>query len=381
MPSELLLSGRMTTATDIYSFGLMMWELLTSQPVFEEGMSIGQMFYMIAYQNWRPTVPADCPPGYAHLMKACWNQDPEQRPKVQQLLRSLQKLYVAEKQRIVAAKTAVGSSQRSSMESARPAGQSPRPAAATPAPTPAPAAALAATAAATAAAAAAVRPPVHSTAAAPAPATQPSAAADWARAAAVAASARAAFGNEVTQQWQGHQEQRGQKTPDRTSFESTGSDRYQNAASAASEPSLLVGGLPPWDYPGQLSQVPATADAAAAAVPVAAAAKPSLATDGNDNSSTPLRGSPAAAAAAAPALAHRCCCHARAVHCQPQEPVQGPQCHAPLQCDSRPQVRRKPHHVLQCRHPAAATAAAAAGACRRQRQALLGFHFLALFAY
>ncbi|WIA11808.1 hypothetical protein OEZ85_011900 [Tetradesmus obliquus] len=102
MPSELLLTGRMTTATDVYSFGLMMWELFTSQRVFEEGLSIGQIFYMIAYQNWRPTVPANCPPGYAELMTACWHQDPEQRPTVPQLLRSLQKLYVAEKQRLAA---------------------------------------------------------------------------------------------------------------------------------------------------------------------------------------------------------------------------------------------------------------------------------------
>ncbi|WIA31940.1 hypothetical protein OEZ86_002799 [Tetradesmus obliquus] len=102
MPSELLLTGRMTTATDVYSFGLMMWELITSQRVFEEGLSIGQIFYMIAYQNWRPTVPANCPPGYAELMTACWHQDPEQRPTVPVLLRSLQKLYVAEKQRLAA---------------------------------------------------------------------------------------------------------------------------------------------------------------------------------------------------------------------------------------------------------------------------------------
>jgi hypothetical protein len=34
MPSELLLTGRMTTATDIYSFGLMSeWLLLALAPV------------------------------------------------------------------------------------------------------------------------------------------------------------------------------------------------------------------------------------------------------------------------------------------------------------------------------------------------------------
>jgi hypothetical protein len=35
-------------------------------------------------------------------MTACWHQDPEQRPNVQQLLISLQKLHVAEKQRLAA---------------------------------------------------------------------------------------------------------------------------------------------------------------------------------------------------------------------------------------------------------------------------------------
>ncbi|KAF6265892.1 hypothetical protein COO60DRAFT_768059 [Scenedesmus sp. NREL 46B-D3] len=123
MPSELLLTGRMTTATDIYSFGLMMWELFTSQRVFEEGLSIGQIFYMIAYQNWRPTVPANCPPGYTQIMTACWHQDPEQRPTVQQLLRSLQKLYVAEKQRLAAGRQqgvpAAAGPVRISMESDR----------------------------------------------------------------------------------------------------------------------------------------------------------------------------------------------------------------------------------------------------------------------
>ena len=58
----------------------------------DEGLSIGQMFYMIAYQDWRPEVPPDCPPGYVELMTSCWHEDPEQRPTAQQLLKRLQKL-------------------------------------------------------------------------------------------------------------------------------------------------------------------------------------------------------------------------------------------------------------------------------------------------
>jgi hypothetical protein len=105
----------------------------------EEGLSIGQMFYMIAYENWRPHIPEHCPHGYADLMAACWHEDPEQRPTAQQLLRRLQRLYVQAKQEFLAAKAssdqqekqtqaprAAGSSrQRSSQVAAAAAGSSP----------------------------------------------------------------------------------------------------------------------------------------------------------------------------------------------------------------------------------------------------------------
>jgi len=86
------------------------WELFTGQPVMEEGLSIGQMFYMIAYEGWRPQLPEDCPPGYADLMTACWHEDPEQRPTGQQLLRRLQKMYVQAKQQFLT--TRAGTSQQ-----------------------------------------------------------------------------------------------------------------------------------------------------------------------------------------------------------------------------------------------------------------------------
>jgi hypothetical protein len=112
---------------------LAVWELYTSSRVFDEGLSIGQMFYMIAYQNWRPLIPDNCPLGFVELMTACWHEDPEQRPTAQQLLKRLQKLYVQAKQELsarkqeeqaaadagaaAAAKVLSGSSARASLES------------------------------------------------------------------------------------------------------------------------------------------------------------------------------------------------------------------------------------------------------------------------
>jgi hypothetical protein len=74
----------------------------------DESLSIGQMFYMIAYESWRPKIPDNCPPAFAELMTACWHEDPEQRPTAQQLLRRMQKLYVQAKQQFAAASAAGG---------------------------------------------------------------------------------------------------------------------------------------------------------------------------------------------------------------------------------------------------------------------------------
>jgi hypothetical protein len=76
------------------------WELYTGEKLFHESISIGQVFYMIAYEGWRPQVPPGCPSGYVRLMTACWATDPEQRPSACDVLDYLNQLYAAEKQQV-----------------------------------------------------------------------------------------------------------------------------------------------------------------------------------------------------------------------------------------------------------------------------------------
>ena len=42
MPAELLSKGKLTTATDVYSFGMLMWELIKSCRILQ-GVSVGQV--------------------------------------------------------------------------------------------------------------------------------------------------------------------------------------------------------------------------------------------------------------------------------------------------------------------------------------------------
>ncbi len=35
MPAEMLMEGKMTKAADVYSFGMLMWEVVTGKKLFE----------------------------------------------------------------------------------------------------------------------------------------------------------------------------------------------------------------------------------------------------------------------------------------------------------------------------------------------------------
>ena len=75
-----------------------MWELYTGERLFDEKTSIGQVFYMIVHEGWRPPIPKGCPPGYVELMAACWAEDPKQRPRANEVLNTLQELYMGVRQ-------------------------------------------------------------------------------------------------------------------------------------------------------------------------------------------------------------------------------------------------------------------------------------------
>jgi hypothetical protein len=77
------------------------WELYTGERLFDEHISVGQVYYMIAYEGWRPPIPEGCHPGYTQLMTACWAHDPEQRPRASEVHGKLQDLYMAERQLFV----------------------------------------------------------------------------------------------------------------------------------------------------------------------------------------------------------------------------------------------------------------------------------------
>ncbi|KAE9088995.1 hypothetical protein PF010_g19173 [Phytophthora fragariae] len=79
MAPEVLGNQKYTEKADVFSFGIVIWEIVTGECPYD-GMSQIQAALGVLNRNLRPNIPRECPPFFSRLMKACWNRQPELRP-------------------------------------------------------------------------------------------------------------------------------------------------------------------------------------------------------------------------------------------------------------------------------------------------------------
>jgi hypothetical protein len=59
------------------------------------GQSAAEILVAVVDQGARPQLPEDMPPDYASLVEDCWEQDAEDRPRMQDVLVCLRQMQAA----------------------------------------------------------------------------------------------------------------------------------------------------------------------------------------------------------------------------------------------------------------------------------------------
>ncbi|KAM6077665.1 mitogen-activated protein kinase kinase kinase 20 isoform 2-T2 [Theristicus caerulescens] len=91
MAPEVIQSLPVSETCDTYSYGVVLWEMLTREVPFK-GLEGLQVAWLVVEKNERLTIPSSCPRSFAELMHQCWEADSKKRPSFKQIISILESM-------------------------------------------------------------------------------------------------------------------------------------------------------------------------------------------------------------------------------------------------------------------------------------------------
>ncbi|KAH3759211.1 protein serine/threonine kinase [Pelomyxa schiedti] len=100
---ELYQGTSFTTASDVYSMGIIMWELVERLLSGKYAVPFAEYVYIhfdfqilvqASEKNLRPTINTRCPEPFAELIRACWSPQPAKRPSATQCIQQLEEFRI-----------------------------------------------------------------------------------------------------------------------------------------------------------------------------------------------------------------------------------------------------------------------------------------------
>ena len=82
-------SSMLSQKADIFSFGIVLWELETCELPYK-GAREERVMWLVGVEGSRPEIPPNCSPVLKDLMQRCWNTDRNRRPDMEVILQQLE---------------------------------------------------------------------------------------------------------------------------------------------------------------------------------------------------------------------------------------------------------------------------------------------------
>lgn len=84
--AKVLTKGASSYASDVYSFGIVVWEVLSREVPWAGVSDIQDLYRLVFFQDTRPEVPAGAAHDLAAVARACWVAEPSKRPTFKQVI-------------------------------------------------------------------------------------------------------------------------------------------------------------------------------------------------------------------------------------------------------------------------------------------------------
>ncbi|XP_018579524.1 mitogen-activated protein kinase kinase kinase 11 isoform X3 [Anoplophora glabripennis] len=88
MAPEVIKNSTFSKASDVWSYGVLLWELLTGETPYK-GIDTLAVAYGVAVNKLTLPIPTTCPQPWRELMEKCWESDPHRRPSFELILEDL----------------------------------------------------------------------------------------------------------------------------------------------------------------------------------------------------------------------------------------------------------------------------------------------------
>ncbi|EAY17393.1 TKL family protein kinase [Trichomonas vaginalis G3] len=86
---EMLVHTAYTSKVDVYSYAIVVWEMLTGEVPFNDKV-LDKIYEHVVTFGWRLPIPDSASPGLVKLITTCWSKDPTERPEFHQIVKQFE---------------------------------------------------------------------------------------------------------------------------------------------------------------------------------------------------------------------------------------------------------------------------------------------------